>query len=92
MRVYELVVVINPSVTAEKRKKLLETVKTWLQDVKVSKEEEWGQKVLTYPIKKELSGFFTLFTLETAGVIPADLEKRILGNDSILRHLLVRRK
>ncbi len=92
MRVYELVVVINPSVPAEKRKKLVETVKTWLQDVKVSKEEEWGQKVLSYPIKKELSGFFTLLTLETAGVIPADLEKRILGNDSILRHLLIRRK
>lgn len=92
MRVYELVMVLRSSLSEVQRKKLVETVKTWLGEVKVKKEDEWGQKPLSYPIKKEVSGFYLDFLVEASEGIPADLEKRLLTNENILRHLLLRRK
>lgn len=92
MRVYELVMVLRSSLSEAQRKKFVETVKTWLGEVKVKKEDEWGQKPLAYPIKKEIAGFYLLLNLETESSISSDLEKRLLTNENILRHLLVRRK
>jgi ribosomal protein S6 len=74
------------------RKKLLETVKEWMKPVKVAKEEDWGQKPLAYTIKKEEAGLYYLLQLESEAGVPADLEQRILRDDSIIRHLLVRTK
>ena len=89
MRNYQLVLVLRPSLSESERKKVTETVKGWLKDVKISKEEELGQKALAYKIKKENAGFYLNYELE-AEVIPGDFEKRIIGQDAILRHLLIR--
>lgn len=91
MRNYELALVLRPSLTEVQRKKVLETIKGWLKDSKVVKEEEWGQKPLTYPIKRETSGFYIYLNLETND-IPEDVEKRFTTNDNILRHLMLRTK
>lgn len=92
MRTYELVLVVRPSLTEAKRKSLLETVKSWLKDVKVAKEDDWGSKALRYAIKKELTGHYFDLMLETEKAVPADFEKRLLNEDDILRHLLIRSK
>lgn len=90
MRTYELVLVVRPSLSEADRKKLLESVKAWFGSLKVTKEDDWGSKALKYSIKKELTGhYFDLF-LEGESV-PADLEKRILNQENILRHLLIRK-
>lgn len=92
MRLYELVVVVKTSLSDAQRKKFLESVKSWLKDVKITKEEEWGQKPLAYKIKREIAGVYHFFQMETDKVIPADFEKRILTNDNVIRHLLIRKK
>ena len=92
MRTYELVLVVRPSITEPNRKKLLETVKAWLGKVKVVSEADWGSKALKYKIKKDLTGHFYDLKLETEEVIPTDFEKRVLMQDEVLRHLLVRIK
>lgn len=91
MRTYELVVVVKSSVKEADRKKLLEQVKGWLGKVKVTKEEDWGQKALAYPIKKEDSGHYYQLFLE-GETFPTDFETRVLQNNSVLRHLLLRTK
>jgi small subunit ribosomal protein S6 len=92
MRTYELVLVVKPSITEPGRKKVLETVTSWLPKVKVVKEDDWGSKALKYKIKKELTGHFYDLHLEVEGSIPTDFEKRVLMQDEVLRHLLVRTK
>lgn len=92
MRKYDLVIVTRPSLKDTERKSLIESVKKLLKDVKVANEEEWGQKPLAYTIKKELAGFYSLFKLETEISIPAGFEQKLLTNDKILRHLLLRTK
>ena len=91
MRTYELVLVVKPSVKEADRKKLLGQVKEWLGKVKVTKEDDWGQKALAYPIKKEDSGHYYQYQLE-GDSLPADFETRVLQNNNILRHLLLRTK
>ena len=89
MRTYDLVLVIKSSVSEADRKKLLEQVKAWMGALKVTKEDDWGSKALKYPIKKELTGHYFALNLE-GETVPQDLEKRILNQENILRHLLVR--
>lgn len=71
------------------RKKFFENLKLWLKDLKIVKENEWGQKQLTYSIKKENSGFFVELILEGDG-LALDLEKRLQTADGVLRHLLLK--
>lgn len=91
MRTYELVLVVKPSVKEADRKKLLEQFKGWLGEVKVTKEEDWGQKALAYPIKKEDSGHYYQLFLE-GETFPKDFETKVFQNVNILRHLLIRTK
>lgn len=91
MRTYELVLVLKSSLSDAQRKKIVDTVKSFLKDAKIKSEEEWGQKALSYPIKKEVSGFYLDFVLELE-TIPLDFEKRLLANEDILRHLLIKQK
>ena len=92
MRTYELVLVVRPSVKEADRKKLLETIKGFLNDAKVAKEEDWGQKPLAYPIKKEIAGYYVKWELESEEGIAKDFETRLIRNDDIIRHLLLRTK
>lgn len=90
MRTYEFVLVLRP-VQEKDRKKILETVKSWLKGLKISNEKDWGSKALKYKIKKELTGFYYSFNLE-GDKIPDDFERRLFNTDQVLRHLLIRNK
>ncbi len=99
MRKYEFVVVLRPSLKEADRKKALELIKTWLGDLKIVKEEDWGQKALAYAIKKEEAGYYYMWQLEIAPnasgepeSVPVDFETKVLRNDNVLRHLLLRTK
>lgn len=92
MRLYELVVIMRPSLSEADRKKLLESIKDSLKDMKITKDEDMGQKPLAYRIKKEIAGVFHTFHMETEKTIPAEFERSLLHNDKIIRHLLVRSK
>lgn len=90
MQSYRLVLVLKPSTSDSEKKKFFDSLKTWLKDLKVIKENEWGQKTLAYSINKENSGFFTELVLEGEGVIPSDFEKKLITADGVLRHLLLK--
>jgi len=92
MRIYELVIVTRPSIKDADRKKLLETVKAFLKDAKFTKEEDMGQKPLAYPIKKENAGHYTQWIFESENGVPTDFETRLIRNNDIIRHLLLRTK
>ncbi|OGH20790.1 MAG: 30S ribosomal protein S6 [Candidatus Levybacteria bacterium RIFCSPHIGHO2_02_FULL_37_13] len=91
MRAYELVLVLKTSLSESQQKKILDGVKTLLKGVKKIKENVLGQKPLSYPIKKETAGVYIDWSFEMDS-IPTDFEKKLLVNDDVLRHLLIRRK
>lgn len=71
------------------RKKFFETLKGWLKDLKVIKQDEWGQKTLSYAIRKEDAGLFIELTIE-GDKVPLDFEKKLQTADGVLRHLLLK--
>ena len=91
MRSYQLVLVLKTSLTPAERKKFFENLKAWLTGLKITGENEWGQKPLSYPIKKEAAGFYLEMMLMGEN-IPSDFEKKLLTNDGVLRHLLLRKE
>lgn len=90
MRLYELVLVLRPSLKEADRKKFLASVKEWLKDVKV-KENDLGQKPLAYSIKKEVAGHYYQLMLEGEN-IAKDFETRLVRSENVLRHLMLRTK
>ncbi len=92
MRNYQLILVLKSSLSEANRKKLLETVKAYLKGAKFSKEEDLGEKVLSYKIKRENMGFYVNYLFELKDELAKDLEKKLVANDDILRHLLLRTK
>lgn len=92
MRAYDLVIILRPSLKDTERKKLIESIKSLLTGMKVTKEEEWGQKPLAYIIKREVAGYYYFFNLETESTIPAGFEQKLFTNENVLRHLLLRTK
>lgn len=88
---YNLTLVLKSTLKESDRKKLIENIKDAFGKGKVT-EKDWGQKPLSYPIKKEVSGYFVSMTAEPEVVIAPDFEKKLFGNEDILRHLFLRTK
>ena len=86
---YQLTLVLRSSLKEAEQKKLLEGIKTLLGKAKIT-EKVWGQKALAYPIKKEVSGHFLNWQVESEVVVPSDFEKKLINNGDVLRHLLLR--
>lgn len=93
MRLYELALVLRPSLSDKERTKVVDGIKSTLSDIaKVTKEDDLGQKPLSYKIEKETAGYYYIMQLESETGIKPDFEKSLYGQDTILRHLLIRKK
>ncbi len=88
MRNYQLVLILRASLSQVNRKKAIETVKDYLKSAKIVKQDDLGEKDLAYPIKKESKGVYFSFLFEAESI--EGLEKRLIGTEDILRHLLIR--
>lgn len=91
MRSYELVLIIKKVISEGEQKKIVGFVKGLIKGAKFSKEDELGQKTLSYTIKKETAGIYYDWNFDIE-LIPTDFDKKILENEDILRHLVIRRK
>lgn len=91
MRNYQLILVLRSSLSESQRKKTIETIKKRLTDVKITREEEIGQKTLAYAIKRENAGYYLRLYLESE-TIPSDFEKNLHNQDEVLRHILLKTK
>jgi ribosomal protein S6 len=89
--VYNLTMVLRSTLKDADRKKLVDGVKDSFGKAKVT-EKDWGQKPLSYPIEKEVSGYFVSLTAETEEVLSKDFEKKIYSNGDVLRHLFLRKQ
>lgn len=92
MRAYELVLVLRPTLKEDERKKLLNSVKDFLGKPENVKEDDWGQKSLSYAIKRETSGHYFRLVVEMEEGIPQDFEKKLVTHDGVLRHLFLRKE
>ena len=57
---------------------------------KVTKNEYWGLKSLSYRIKKNRKAHFTMFNLDAPPAAVAEMERQMRINEDILRFMTVR--
>ena len=86
---YELTLILSPEVSKEDEisqvKKLVEK-----QGVKVTAEESWGKRILSYPINKQKEGIYVFLTVSGIGTAVHNMQSSLRTRESILRYLLLK--
>lgn len=94
---YDFVIIYKDNETLEEMKKLImQKIKDY--NYEINEIEEWGSKLLAYPIKNQNKGFYVLYNLvdseentkEKANEFAKEIEKLQYEEDKILKFVLVR--
>ena len=84
MAKYELTFLLSEEAESKKIKELLESLA-----VKIAAEENWGQKTLAYPVKKNHTAYFYNWTLDVDKAKVTELKRRLNFHEKLLRYLLL---
>lgn len=93
MAKYELMLILNPSITEEERNNSLANLKQALElsSAKIEKEDIWWDKKMAYKINSSSRGFYVLLNLEMNGKAIVSLTKQMNLDLNIWRHMFVRK-
>lgn len=89
MNQYLLTLLIKNDLEEKARKELLDGVTKNFG--KLSKEDLWGTRSLSYPIKHQDRAFYAHFEFEAEPSSIASLDKSYKLNEDIIRYLLLRK-
>lgn len=89
---YELMTIIVPDLSQEDIEKQLKKIRGQIKDLKgeIYHEDLWDVRDLAYEIKKHDKGFYIVFYFTFEPVNIAELEKELLLDAKVLRHLIVK--
>ena len=92
MNSYYLTLVLKSDLEEKIRKTLLDSMVKKLtgEDGKIEKEDLWGNKDLSYPIKRQTKGFIAHFEIQADPKNAKGLDKILKVEEDILRYLLIR--
>ena len=89
---YEVLYVLNPNLSEDETKAIVEKFKTLIeQNGTVDEMDEWGKRKLAYEINYLTEGYYVLVKFTSGPEFPAELD-RILGiTDGVIRSLVTLR-
>ena len=91
MNKYESVIIINPTVEAEKIKTLVQKFTDLINNAgKVEKVDEGGKKKLAYEVKKNKEGYYVIINFEAQPELIVELERNYRITDEVLKFIVVR--
>jgi len=91
---YELMAIIDPSISEEERNDSVNELKELFKknSIKIENEDIWWDKKLAYKINKSDRGFYILLDLDMDGKLIKDLSKTINLNKNIWRYMFVKKE
>lgn len=91
MNQYELTIVLPGKTTTAKKKSFQEKIEKVLSlsKGKIVKVEDWGERELSYPIRRNESGSYLHYKLELSSEAAKIVSDKIRLEEGLLRHLLV---
>ncbi len=94
MNKYELIVVLNATLTDEDRAAAMDKVNEYItrEGGTVTKVDEWGLKTLAYEIQKMKEAYYYVIDFEAPVNAPADIESNIRIMEQVLRFLIVKQE
>lgn len=91
MENYEIMFIVKPTLDEETIKSTVKTLESIITDMKGKvKTKDMGKRELAYPINKEISGFYYLFTVEANHETIAEFDRKTRLNENILRHQIIK--
>lgn len=91
---YELMTIVNPTISEDERNASIADLKELFKanSVIIEKEDVWGDKKMAYKINKADRAFYILFELNMDGKLIKDLSKSINLNKNIWRYMFVKKE
>ena len=92
MALYEHVIIARQDISPQQAEALNDTLKTMLEEQggHVAKIEYWGLRNLTYRIKKNRKGHYSLLAIDAPSAAVKEMERQLSLNEDVLRYLTVR--
>lgn len=91
MRHYEIVFLVHPDQSEQVPGMIERYTKLIQANGKVHRLEDWGRRVLAYPISKLHKAHYILINAECEAETIKELQTSFRYNDAILRHIFIRR-
>ena len=93
MRHYEIVLIIHPD-QSEQVPAMVERYKAMIEQSggKIHRNEDWGRRVLAYPINKLAKAHYLCLNIEVAQATLDELEHAFRFNDAVLRNMTIAMK
>jgi small subunit ribosomal protein S6 len=92
-RDYELGFILNPEVSEEQSRAMLERVEQIVSnyDGQVVRVNQWGRRRLAYPIQHHRDGYYVFFDMILTPETVLELDRTMKVSEEVLRHLIKRR-
>ncbi|MGZ8363563.1 MAG: 30S ribosomal protein S6 [Caulobacteraceae bacterium] len=92
MALYEHVLITRQDISAQQAEALNDELKTMLegQGGSVAKIEYWGLRNLTYRIKKNRKGHYSLLAIDAPAPAVKEMERQLSLNEDVLRFMTVK--
>jgi small subunit ribosomal protein S6 len=92
MALYEHIVIARQDISPQQAEALNDQLKTLLEERggHVAKIEYWGLRNLTYRIKKNRKGHYSLLAIDAPSDAVKEMERQLSLNEDVLRTLTVR--
>ena len=89
---YEIIFIVKTTLEESVVKSTVESLTSIITDMKgkVENSKDMGQRELAYPIKKEISGFYYVLTVEASHEAIAEFDRKARLNENILRHQIIK--
>lgn len=89
---YEIMFIVKITLEESVVKSTVESLTSIITDMKgkVENSKDMGQRELAYPIKKEISGFYYVLTVEASHEAIAEFDRKARLNENILRHQIIK--
>lgn len=91
MRRYETIFILDPDLSEEQRKPVLDRVMDLITQYKgfPVESEEWGSRKLAYEIKKKVRGFYVRLDYCGAGDLVDEMERSFRIDDRVLKYMTI---
>jgi len=91
-RTYELMFIVRPDMTEEDQDKLISTLETTITSSggALKKMDRMGKRRLAYTVRRFHEGIYLLLTVEGAGNLMHELERRLRVTEQVIKFLTVR--
>ncbi len=92
MEKYEIMFIVKTTLEEKTVKETVETLGKIITDMKgkILNTKDMGQRELAYPIKKEISGFYYVLTVDATHEAIKEFDRKSSLNENVLRHQIIK--